>query len=90
MTGSRAGWPDGARRSDAGTESRIDSELKRLHGTGAAARLSQLHEEAALLLDDPHAERFHLTQAWVFALEAGDARRAERLAARLRQLGGLA
>ncbi|MEM8877678.1 MAG: hypothetical protein AAGD23_07375 [Pseudomonadota bacterium] len=86
MTGSRVDWPDGASCSDA----EIDSQLKRLHGTGAAARLSQLHEEAARRIVDPHARRFHLTHAWVFAMEDGDKERAAELASQLRRLGGVA
>ena len=51
---------------------RIDAELKRLHGTDAAEHLSRLHLDAAALIDESDARRFHLTHAWVFALEAGN------------------
>jgi hypothetical protein len=80
-----AGLADKAPRSDAD----IDADLKRLHGTGSSAELSRLHQDAAGRLSDPRAIRFHLTHAWVFAMEAGDSARAERLAAELRRMGGI-
>jgi hypothetical protein len=42
-----------------------------------------------MLLSEPGARRFHLTHAWVFALEAGHARAVDGLEAELRALGGL-
>jgi hypothetical protein len=74
-----------ASRSDA----EIDAALKRLHGTGAASELSGLHAQAASRLGDPDAIRFHLTHAWVFAMEAGEEARALELSAALREMGGL-
>lgn len=67
----------------------LDAELIRLHGSGAADRLAVLHERAAGFLGDPGARRFHLTHAWVFALEAGDGSRVDRLETALREVGGL-
>lgn len=68
----------------------LDAELDRLHRRGPPVRLAELHERAALLLaGDALGHRFHLTHAYVFALEAGDEARAARLAARLRALGAL-
>lgn len=81
MTGSRA----------ASAEARaaaLDAELIRLHGAPAAPRLSALHREAAAMMGDAGARRFHLTQAWVYALEAGDGA-AAALEAELRAAGGL-
>ena len=70
----------------------IDAELRALHGARgdptAAARLSTLHEAAAGLTEGA-AARFHLTHAWVHALEAGDPRRAARVERLLRDAGGL-
>ena len=58
----------------------VDADLIRLHGSREIAKLSCLHEKAAALLDDAGARRFHLTHAWVYALECGDKDRANRLA----------
>ena len=68
---------------------RIDAALRALHGSGRAAELSALHAQAAGLNSGPASRRFHLTHAWVFALEAGDADAAGRLEAALREAGGL-
>ena len=70
---------------------RVDASLKSLSESGASAvALSQAYQQAAGLLgDDPLAVRFHLTQAYVFALEAGDEVSEARLASELRRLGGL-
>lgn len=79
MTGSPPASPD-ARA--------LDRALIALHGSGRAAELSHLHAEAAAMMTDVGAERFHLTHAWVFALEAGiDEERALRR--QLKALGGL-
>ncbi len=67
----------------------LDADLIRLHGSGDAGALSQLHEHAAVTMDEPGARRFHLTHAWVFALESGDPARSALLEARLRASGGL-
>jgi|OM-RGC.v1.034553159 hypothetical protein len=70
-------------------EAALDAALIRLHGSGEAAMLAALHEEAATLLPDAGARRFHATHAWVYALEAGDAPRVARLEQALRAAGGL-
>ena len=69
----------------------LEAELIRLHNDPAhAARLSELHEEAAAhFASDPPARRFQLTHAWVFAMVAGDAAREARLERDLKALGGL-
>ncbi len=68
----------------------LDAELRRLHGDWSAAkRLSELHEASAALATDAGARRFRLTQAWIFALVAGEEPRIQRLEAALRGLGGL-
>jgi hypothetical protein len=73
-----------------GEAAALDAALIRLHGGDDAAALSTLHERAAALLAaDPRARRFHLTHAWVHALEAGDARTVARLEAALVAAGGL-
>ncbi|MGM0585929.1 MAG: hypothetical protein ACQEUZ_14890 [Pseudomonadota bacterium] len=64
----------------------LDARLRALHGTGRAGELSRLHARAAGLLGTPEARRFHLTHAWVFALEAGED--AAALEAALRAAGG--
>lgn len=81
MTGSPAVSPEAAA---------LDAALVRLHGAGRPAELSRLHEQAAAMLAaDPAARRFHLTHAWVYALESGEPGRAEALEAELAALGGL-
>ncbi len=67
----------------------LDAELKRLHGTGAAAELSALHQRAADMMARPEERRFHLTHAWVYALVSGDEALPARLAEALEDLGGL-
>jgi len=76
MTGSHAAFSDAD----------LDLALRALHGSGRAAELSAAHLAAA---DRRHGReaRFHLTHAWVFALEAGADVAA--IEARLRALGGL-
>lgn len=70
----------------------LDAELRTLHGAprsaARAARMARLHEAAAALTDEAGAARFHLTHAWVHALEAGDPSTAARLESLLRQAGG--
>ena len=83
MTGSPTGSPEAVEAAV------LDAELRRLHGSARAAELSALHERAAALLPAAGARRFHLTHAWVFALEAGDEARAAALEGRLRAAGGL-
>ena len=75
MTGSRGDLADLSAELAA-----LDADLIRLHGSREIARLSLLHEKAAALLKDARARRFHLTHAWVYALECGDKDRADRLA----------
>ena len=60
----------------------LDAALRAAHRDRDGARLIGLCERAAT----GPAEAFWLTQAWVYALEAGDAR-AEALQSRLRRLG---
>lgn len=68
----------------------LDAELVRLHGRGPPARLAALHRAAAeALAGDALGHRFHLTHAYVHALEAGDWAGAEELAGRLRAVGAL-
>jgi hypothetical protein len=66
----------------------LDRALIALHGSGRAAQLSRLHAEAARMMETVPEQRFHLTHAWVFALEAGIAEEAA-LRRRLKDLGGL-
>ncbi|MFQ5623274.1 MAG: hypothetical protein ACE5FS_07740 [Paracoccaceae bacterium] len=67
----------------------IDRQLRELHGGAEVLRLSDLHLRAAEIMDSRKGRRFHLTQAWVFALVAGDARRVSLLERELRSLGAL-
>lgn len=62
--------------------SALDTAMRRAHARGDAGRLVGLCEQAAT----GASEAFWLTQAWVYALEAGD-RRATALQERLRALG---
>jgi hypothetical protein len=78
MPGSRAASAEAAA---------LDARLRALHGTGRPGELSRLHAQAAELLREPAARRFHLTHAWVFALEAGED--AGPLEDALRRAGGL-
>ena len=79
-----------AGRDPAAEAAALDAALIRLHRRGEPAALSALHERAAALLaGDAGARRFHLTQAWVHALEAGERGAVERLAAALAAAGGL-
>ena len=67
----------------------IDAELHALHDGPNAARLSQVHEEATALMPTSAEQRFQLTQAWVYALVAGDTTRIDTLEQQLAALGGL-
>lgn len=78
MTGSPVALSDASARAAA-----LDAALRRLHGGPDAAALSATHEAAAALLAEPGARRFHLTQAWVYAMVAGDAAAEARLQALL-------
>ena len=62
----------------------LDAALRAAHAAGDRAALIGLYEQAAE--DAGPAAAFFLTQAWVFALEAGDGR-AEALETRLRGMG---
>lgn len=67
----------------------LDRKLLAAHARGTADELSWLYQQASLLADaDGDRERaaFFLTQAWVFALEAGTPL-AESLRNRLRDWG---
>ncbi|MEL6582923.1 MAG: hypothetical protein AAFQ36_03750 [Pseudomonadota bacterium] len=68
----------------------IDTSLKRLHGSHNARQLSGLHEEAASMMADADAQRFHLTHAWVYALVEGREDRIAALETRLQNADGLA
>lgn len=63
----------------------LDAALLDAHTRGDAIALVGLYEAAAARVGAA-AAAFHLTQAYVFALETGDAR-AERLHARLTAMG---
>lgn len=65
----------------------LDRALHDAHDAADCARLVGLYAMAADRAEDA-ARPFFLTQAWVHALEAGDAR-SEALAAELRRLGRL-
>lgn len=56
--------------------------------TDAAARV-ELHRRAAEVVDLPPERRFHLTQAWIYALVSGQGEVADALEQELRTLGGL-
>ncbi len=80
MTGSPAVSPDPAR---------LDAALRARHAEGDASALCALHVQAAGLMNDPAARRFHLTHAWVYALVAGDEAQITTLERDLRALHGL-
>ena len=68
----------------------LDDELVRLGRMGSAPDRLPLHLLAVdLLAGDANAERFHLTYAYVFALEIGDPVAIAGIENRLRALGGL-
>lgn len=67
----------------------LDGLLQSLHADGPPAKRAAAYEQAAGFVGAPEAERFHLTHAYIFALEAGDEVAELRLANRLRALGGL-
>jgi hypothetical protein len=51
----------------------LDDALTTLHGSAHAAHLCALHRVAAdYWSTDPDRVAFHLTHAWIYALEAGD------------------
>jgi hypothetical protein len=60
----------------AGARGALDTALLAAHGRGDKAALIGLYAQAAKAADDPVARSFFLTHAYVFALEAGDARAA--------------
>lgn len=64
----------------------LDARLVTAHRAADAAALSRLYEAAAGRQRDRAAAGFFLTQAWVFALEAGDGREAA-LDRRLARMG---
>ncbi len=66
----------------AGPRGALDAALLAAHGSKDRTALIGLYAEAADTADDPVARSFYLTHAYVFALEAGDAR-AGSLKARL-------
>jgi len=66
----------------AGARAALDTALLAVHGRGDGTALIGLYTQAAEAADDPVARSFYLTHAYVFALEAGDARAAP-LTARL-------
>lgn len=82
MTGSRGGSAELS-----AVLATLDAELIRLHGTREVAKLSRAHERAAKLLTEPGTRRFHLTHAWVHALEAGEEDRATELARAILNVG---
>jgi hypothetical protein len=63
----------------------LDAALLAAHAAGDGRTLVGLYAKAAETVPAP-ADAFFLTQAWVFALEAGDAR-ATVLQARLQAMG---
>ncbi|SLN48575.1 hypothetical protein PSA7680_02505 [Pseudoruegeria aquimaris] len=72
----------------AGRLAEIEAALLAAHAARDGPALVGLYREAALLVLPAESDRaaFYLTQAFIFALEAGDAR-AEELRARLHALG---
>lgn len=66
----------------------LDARLAALHLNGPPQDRAAAYEDAASAMDDPKAARFHLTHAYVFALEAGDELTASRLKSQLADLGG--
>lgn len=66
----------------------LDDRLLAAHATGDLRALVTLYAEAADAANDLDAACFYLTQAYIFALDTGDAA-AGALAARLREAGRL-
>lgn len=66
----------------------LDDRLLTAHATGDLRALVVLYAEAADAANDFDAACFYLTQAYIFALDTGDAA-AGALAARLREAGRL-
>lgn len=64
----------------------LDARLLQAHAACDAFSLVTLYREASAAANDPVAQRFYLTHAYVFALEIGDAR-SEGLRAELVALG---
>ncbi|KUJ80792.1 hypothetical protein AVO45_07105 [Ruegeria marisrubri] len=64
----------------------LDARLVAAHAAGDRAALADLYEEAADAASDEVACGFYLTQAYVYALEAGLAK-AAALRARLVRMG---
>ena len=64
----------------------LDADLLAAHAAGDRDRLVSLYAQAADVAGSADAAGFYLTHAFVFALEAGDAR-AEGLRARLAATG---
>ena len=77
------------RAADAARRAALDSALLEAHAAGDAGALAALYRRAADLAEargERDAGCFFLTQAWVFALDAGDAA-ADALHARLARHG---
>ncbi|EPX78982.1 hypothetical protein [Litoreibacter arenae] len=66
----------------------LDAELLAAHAAGDVASLVTLYTRASEAATNEVAAGFYLTHAYVFALEAGDAR-AAKLAQQLRAQGRL-
>ncbi|MEM9576712.1 MAG: hypothetical protein AAF999_06830 [Pseudomonadota bacterium] len=64
----------------------LDAALLAAHEAQDAGLLIRLYQQAAAQTSDPDAAGFYLTHAYVFALEAGDAR-ADALRQRLIEMG---
>ncbi|MEL6689253.1 MAG: hypothetical protein AAFP28_02945 [Pseudomonadota bacterium] len=64
----------------------LHAELLEAHRKGDGAAMIGLYAQAADASDDADEEMFFLTHAYIFALEAGDAR-AEGIRERLRAAG---
>ncbi|MEM8658933.1 MAG: hypothetical protein AAF813_09195 [Pseudomonadota bacterium] len=64
----------------------LDAALSR---AGPAEERVALYRAAAEMMTTPEARRFHLTHAWIYALEAGEPDVIATLEDALRDLGGL-
>lgn len=64
----------------------LDAQVLAAHAAGDRAALAALYAKAAAMAPERDAEAFYLTQAYVYALEAGDSA-AKTLHARLAALG---
>lgn len=77
-------------RDHAAARAPLDRALRALHGSGRSRELCALHRLAARYwAADPAQAAFHRTHAYVYALEAGDARAEADMAAALRAEGRL-